>query len=254
MILNKKNKYGIINNYDLFKILAFITMVIDHTGMLMFPYNNFIRLIGRISMPIFIILFGYSYKSKNNKFNVLLFAIIMSCIGYLFKESMLVIPLNVLYTIFISGFLLEPLYYLYENNIFYFFIVFLLLLIGTIVTFIFLDYGFIILLIAFCGKIFKKEQKTITDEIFTIIIFVLYFLFGTYCFRFNILYSIIFLLILINIYNRFYNFKIKHIENSRFLNKLKNWQIDILLFISRNTLIFYILHILLILIIKNYIK
>ena len=40
-------------NGNQLKIIALITMAIDHIGMYLFPQILFLRIIGRLSMPIF---------------------------------------------------------------------------------------------------------------------------------------------------------------------------------------------------------
>lgn len=40
-------------NKNILKLLAALTMVIDHTGLLLFPQAAVLRWIGRISFPLF---------------------------------------------------------------------------------------------------------------------------------------------------------------------------------------------------------
>ena len=46
------------------KIIAIITMIIDHVGLFYFHEYIILRVIGRIAMPIFTILAGYNFKGK----------------------------------------------------------------------------------------------------------------------------------------------------------------------------------------------
>ena len=48
------------NLYDYLKILALITMLIDHIGYYLFPEALVLRLIGRIAFPIFLFLVGFN--------------------------------------------------------------------------------------------------------------------------------------------------------------------------------------------------
>ena len=50
-----------ITSYDLIKTLAFITMVVDHIGYYIFPESIEWRIIGRMSMPIWMFLIGYAH-------------------------------------------------------------------------------------------------------------------------------------------------------------------------------------------------
>lgn len=51
---------GHANYQDLFKTIAVIAMVIDHLGLLFFPEHTYLRVIGRIVMPIFCFFAGYN--------------------------------------------------------------------------------------------------------------------------------------------------------------------------------------------------
>ena len=53
VFMNKK--YKCINSFIL-KMIAIITMVIDHVGAVLFPMNMMFRYIGRISFPLFVFL------------------------------------------------------------------------------------------------------------------------------------------------------------------------------------------------------
>lgn len=53
------------NSFQL-KVLALITMAIDHTGAVLFPQTEILRIIGRISFPIFCFLIAQGYKHTSN--------------------------------------------------------------------------------------------------------------------------------------------------------------------------------------------
>ena len=52
------------------KLLAMISMAIDHTGALLFPGNEVLRLIGRIAFPIYCFLLaeGFVYTSSRRRY------------------------------------------------------------------------------------------------------------------------------------------------------------------------------------------
>ncbi len=63
-------------------LLAFVAMLLDHTGIILFPSNEFLRLFGRIAMPMYAygIARGYYFSKKHNTFakythNLLYFAL-----------------------------------------------------------------------------------------------------------------------------------------------------------------------------------
>ena len=59
------------NLYDRLKVLAVITMIIDHLGYYIFPEDLYLRLIGRIAFPIFLFLVGfYSNRTPDSNANM----------------------------------------------------------------------------------------------------------------------------------------------------------------------------------------
>ena len=62
------------------KMIAIITMVIDHTGAVLFPYNIWFRMIGRLSFPIFafFIVEGFAHTGNMVKYvsRMLFFALL----------------------------------------------------------------------------------------------------------------------------------------------------------------------------------
>lgn len=66
--------YKCINSFTL-KMIAIITMVIDHVGAVLFPMNMTFRYIGRISFPLFVFLLveGSIHTSKIRKYELRMF-------------------------------------------------------------------------------------------------------------------------------------------------------------------------------------
>lgn len=98
-----------LSNFDL-KIIAIITMTIDHIGAIMYPNIDIFRIIGRISFPIFAFLLveGFNHTSNKLKYflRLLLFAIITQPIyNYAFNNQ----ELNILFTFSLSFSLLSSL-------------------------------------------------------------------------------------------------------------------------------------------------
>ncbi len=60
MFIQKRYNISSLTSYDLLKSLALFLMVIDHVGYFFFPENEWFRVIGRASMPIWFFLVGYA--------------------------------------------------------------------------------------------------------------------------------------------------------------------------------------------------
>lgn len=79
-------KFGIFSN-NVLKIIACITMLIDHMGVVLFPKITILRIIGRIAFPIFAFLLAEGCYYTRNKIRHLLvisgFAVVMQVVLFL---------------------------------------------------------------------------------------------------------------------------------------------------------------------------
>ena len=90
------------------KLLAIITMVIDHIGLFFFPHLIFLRIIGRLSFPLFAWLIAngayYTHDIKAYLTRILIFALIsqipFAIANHLLSPSLWY--LNVLFTLFLG--------------------------------------------------------------------------------------------------------------------------------------------------------
>jgi len=87
------------NNFQL-KILAIFLMTIDHIGYVLFPDIVLLRIIGRLSFPIFVFLIIEGYKHTSNYKNFLtrlvLFALIIEIPNFIFNYSS---SMNIFFTL-----------------------------------------------------------------------------------------------------------------------------------------------------------
>lgn len=96
------------NRNDILKLIAVITMTVDHIGALFFPQLTFLRMIGRLAFPIFAyqIALGFQKTSDKNRYigRMLLWAIITIWPFYEFSMGITGNPMyqNVLFTFFFS--------------------------------------------------------------------------------------------------------------------------------------------------------
>jgi hypothetical protein len=84
------------NTYDLVKIVAVLTMVVDHVGLYLMPEQGWLRVVGRIAFPLFLFLVGYSGHTRLEK-RLLLSAGVVSVLDYLVTGNLF--PLNILWVI-----------------------------------------------------------------------------------------------------------------------------------------------------------
>ena len=105
---NRITKFNL-NTHDIWKLLALILMFIDHTGLYVFDNNLDFRLIGRLSFPIFAVIYGYHFKGKINT-KLLLYGLPIVIVNYYFKNE---IYFNILYSFVVGGFILK----FYNSNL-----------------------------------------------------------------------------------------------------------------------------------------
>ena len=86
----ESKKTGILSNNAL-KILASVFMVIDHVGVILFPHIIWLRIVGRLSFPIFAYLIAEGARhtrSRGRHFLTMLgFALIIQTVYFIYKPS-----------------------------------------------------------------------------------------------------------------------------------------------------------------------
>ncbi|MEG0364580.1 MAG: TraX family protein [Erysipelotrichales bacterium] len=81
------------------KVIALITMTIDHIGVFIFPDVEFLRIIGRISFVIFAFFIGNAFiYTKNRK----KFAIQLSLVALIFEIVLFILNVNTSSSIFLT--------------------------------------------------------------------------------------------------------------------------------------------------------
>jgi integral membrane protein (TIGR01906 family) len=81
VLLKAEKAKGITQNS--LKVIAVITMTIDHMGYFLFPEIREMRIIGRIAYPIFTYLFAMSYRFSHDKIKLLVRLVIFAIAGHL---------------------------------------------------------------------------------------------------------------------------------------------------------------------------
>lgn len=88
------------NYQDILKFIALICMVIDHLGLYLFPDELWMRLVGRIAMPLFCLFAGYNFKGKI-RYMLLAYGAALYGASYYFIFQ-LFIEANILISIFLG--------------------------------------------------------------------------------------------------------------------------------------------------------
>ncbi len=184
--MNKLQKFNL-NTHDIWKLLALILMFIDHAGMYIFDNNLDFRLIGRLSFPIFAVIYGYHFKDKINT-KLLLYGLPIVIVNYyLFGEFFL----NILYSFVVGGFILN-IYNEEIDNISYKIFFLLIIFILNIILMPYLEYG----LFAFLFMLSANTKNIKEKSIYFIITFLLYYIFQAMSFTIKNSYLIILFIIL----------------------------------------------------------
>ncbi|GMQ55733.1 TraX family protein [Vallitalea sediminicola] len=140
------------------KIIACLTMLVDHLGAIFFPQYIYLRIIGRIAFPIFAFLIaeGYFHTHDVKKYLIRLFTFaLISEIPYnlAFEGNIIEFGsgLNVFFTLFFG--LLAVFVYDHYKKLGYL----LVLLIGIVAYFLDTDYGILGVLVIFAFYVFRSD-------------------------------------------------------------------------------------------------
>lgn len=248
-MLEQFKKYGQINTHDTIKFLALMSMVIDHFGLYIIPNLSECRAIGRIAMPLFLFLVGYTHNStKKTRYDVLFYGLILYIFNYFlyvwisggdFLVVEGILPANILITIFIARYVLTFLekYVKDAFNLIGLMILSLTLYIFTSPIF---EYGTLAFLFAMSGKLIRTKQfSTPVNYAFLISSSVFYTAIQSLVFGFGVLPLIIFTVSMMGTLLLMCTYTFKTIT-------IPNVPIDcIVKFISRYSLQIYVGHVIL---------
>lgn len=104
MINAPTTRKGFLNG-NLIKIIALITMTIDHVGVMLFPAVEWLRIVGRISMPLyaFLIAEGCKYTKNKLRYFLLVFLLGVACqVVYYVNDGSLFMGILIVFSISIA--------------------------------------------------------------------------------------------------------------------------------------------------------
>ncbi len=172
------SKFGLLSN-NMLKIIAAIFMVCDHMGVILFPKIEILRIIGRLSFPVFAYLIAEGAKHTKNKLRHFLtmfsFAAVIQIVYFIYDRSL---EMSVLVTFTLSLVIIYALDALKAqafalNPRWYGILLTSLLFVGSIALALFLDqtvdldYGFSGCLLPVFPSLFnlpKTERPTVVFE------------------------------------------------------------------------------------------
>lgn len=142
------------NYQDLLKTLALVAMMIDHLGLYFFPDIHELRIIGRYAMPLFGFFAGYNFKNQIN-LTILFVGSVLYIISTVFIFHTLM-ETNILISIFIGHVYI----YLFREHLKNFnkaYIHFVILACLWPLTSKYIDYGTVIIAIMVIGYVTKSK-------------------------------------------------------------------------------------------------
>ena len=244
------------NLYDYLKIVAVITMIIDHLWYYFFPDQIWMRLVGRIAFPIFLFLVGFSNSYKRRRDIVIMASIIQISmwLGYHYAHIG-TFQLNILWAIIGVRLFLRRYQYYHKYRLLFIISIMLLGMHFAIESWI--DYGMLSWFLGIFGFLVRKKIHQKDDSSFDIYL---------------LLYGI-FTIITILIYNivqfRFWNFDVGHriswihlgfyplllyifflLWQQNYILHSNKKRDSCIVFVSRNALLIYGMHLFLLSLIK----
>jgi hypothetical protein len=145
-----------LTSYDLLKSLALITMIIDHMGYFLFPDESWMRLIGRVSFPLWLFLVGYA-NSRDLSAVLWMCAASVCVAGLVFGSG--VLPVNILFSIIIVRLVLDYCAGLMFHSAAMLWVVPSLLIIMAVPTNIMFEYGALGIMVAMMGWMLRHRAE-----------------------------------------------------------------------------------------------
>jgi hypothetical protein len=181
--MNRKSLPAELTSYDLVKFAALALMIVDHIGAFFYPEEMWFRAIGRMSAPIWLFFIGYA-KSRDFSAPMWIGMVVLGLSAFLFGGS--VLPVNILGTMLVCRFALDPLMNAIRRAPSLLYPISVMLFFATIVTFPFLEYGSVAMLIVMLGYMTRNRDTLPFDRDqylqYAVIVAFGYFLIQSYLF------------------------------------------------------------------------
>ncbi|MEM7616996.1 MAG: TraX family protein [Pseudomonadota bacterium] len=246
---NISKKSPFITAYDLLKSAAVILMVIDHLGYYFFPEQEWFRAFGRLCVPIWFFLIGFS-NSRNICYKLFLAASIVEIaqIIFIMPEIFNALPLNILFTIMVIRLVIDYFIAKLEKDIGGFLLIIILIAVFNFIIGLIFEYGTLGLILAMFGYIVRHKEKYLTDH--KSFVYIYYFITGgVFIFYQQVIFNFTIIPLLFTISGVFLiNFFLMHKFQRIYRPNIEKYTGKIfgycIRFTGRKTLDIYIIHVL----------
>lgn len=143
-----------LTSYDLLKTLAVVLMIVDHVGLYFFPGITWLRVLGRLCVPMWFFLIGYA-RSRDLSWPLWAGAAVLAVGGMI--GGLHIFPPSILVTIIAVRLLLDPYMSVAMKGPFRFCAGALALVLLALPTTLILDYGTMALLLAVFGYLCRHD-------------------------------------------------------------------------------------------------
>ncbi len=238
MTLFNTFKYGNdINSYDVLKAVAIILMVIDHIGYFFFPDQLYWRAVGRICVPIWFFMVGYS-KAEWKDFGVLGGMVVLVLVDALLYSP--IFALNILATITLLRLAHQKFLnrYLETFNSEKLIAVTVLIIAFYPLSFMLWEYGTLALTFSIAGFFARHNRQDRLAALWFVVAALLFCAFEGWLFRFSIMQNMVMVLGIGTVTLHLWHFSMKTYP----LPKLNNVMRSVFLFLARNSLVIYVVH------------
>ena len=226
--------------WDMFKVIALISMVFGHIGSYFVPDEQWYRMIGRVCVPIWFLLAGYGYRPhQRNVKELFLLGCALVVVDFIFNDPLL--PLNILFTHLAGRFFLSRIAG-YDRDAITLCILMLILLVLWLPSNVMFEYGTEVFFFMLAGFYAAEGNKKIA--LWTLILSTcIYLPSQIFAFRFEMHQeaTMVIMLVLLTVAALYWH----GIKHDNFKKPLPSWGIinNGIKFLARNTLAFYVLHV-----------
>jgi hypothetical protein len=145
-----------LTSYDLLKTFAVLTMVMDHIGAEIYPDENWWRVVGRMSAPVWLFLIGYA-RSRDVSPMLWVGVVVIALTNFVVGQAIL--PLCILATILAARFAIDPVMAAIKTNPVLLYPIAFVAFVMSLPVAAIVDYGSEIFLMVMLGYITRNRHE-----------------------------------------------------------------------------------------------